>query len=211
MESRRWKPGSHVLLRVVLNGRVLSAQPHIVVRDTPDVTVLWLPSGTVWMKPTGREEAVKKRLNGEWQLFSDIWNGEGLLRLTEPGRPYSVLVFWTPGMGAVDRWYINLEDPLRRTDLGFDYLDQLLDVVVAGDRKTWRWKDEDEFDDAVRVGLIDRSKALELRTAAKEAIEQIRFSRPPYTDEWRTWRPEAGWTLPELPNGWEIVSEGSRS
>lgn len=202
---RRWKPGDHILLRTVLNGRVLSAQPQVVVRDSPTLTALWMPPGTVWMKPTGREDVVRKRLNGDWSLFPDVWNGEGFLRLTEPGRPYSVLVFWTPARTAVATWYVNIEDPLRRTDMGFDYLDQLLDVVFAADRKSWKWKDEDEFEQAVELGLFDRGRATVLRHAAEEAIDRVQQARPPYTDEWMTWSPDPGWTLPSLPPGWDQV------
>jgi hypothetical protein len=155
------------------------------------------------MKPTGREDAVRKRLNGDWTLFRDVWNGDGLLRLTEPGRPYSVLVFWTPGRTAVARWYVNIEEPSRRTDMGFDYLDQLLDVVFAADRKSWKWKDEDEFEEAVKMGLIERGRATELRHAAEEAIDRVQQAQPPYTDEWRAWNPEPGWAIPGLPPEWD--------
>jgi hypothetical protein len=35
-------------------------------------------------------------------------------------------------------WYVNLEQPQRRSRLGFDFEDRLLDVFVEPDGR-WRW------------------------------------------------------------------------
>ncbi|MBI4220734.1 MAG: DUF402 domain-containing protein [Chloroflexi bacterium] len=201
--TRPWSPGDHVLLREVLNCKVLSARPQIVVEDTPDLLALWLPPRTIWMKPDGRDDPVGGRLAGDWNISPIAWDGEGLLRLTKPGALYSVLVLWSHGREAVDRWYINLEDPLRRTSFGFEFLDQLLDIVVAGDRQSWRWKDEDEFECAVKAGLLTRQLADGFRRAADDALTAVLGRVPPFEDHWATWSPDPAWVLPRLPDGWD--------
>ena len=50
---------------------------------------------------------------------------------------------------------MNLEEPLKRTAIGFDYLDQLLDIEIAVDLSSWKWKDEDELEEAVARGDYD--------------------------------------------------------
>jgi protein associated with RNAse G/E len=54
---------------------------------------------------------------------------------------------WT-GPGRHLGWYVNLQCPYRRTPLGIEAMDLMLDIVVEPDM-TWRWKDDDEFDEIV--------------------------------------------------------------
>jgi hypothetical protein len=68
LHPKQWRPGDHVLLRGVLNGRLLSAEPYVIVHDSPNQIVMWRPTGTPWMKPDGRDQVVAKRLSGEWTL-----------------------------------------------------------------------------------------------------------------------------------------------
>ena len=48
---------------------------------------------------------------------------------------------WTPAWEFLG-WYVNLEEPFRRTPLGFDVRDLQLDILVDPERK-WRWKDSE--------------------------------------------------------------------
>ena len=82
------------------------------------------------------------------------------------------MLLWT----AEDRrrvWYVNLQDPLRRTPLGFDTVDHALDVVVELDRSSWRWKDEEELAEAVRDGLFTPEEAADFRAWGERAVERI--------------------------------------
>ncbi len=49
---------------------------------------------------------------------------------------------------------MNFEQPLRRTPVGFDTFDEKLDLIVMPDG-TYRWKDEDELEQAAALGLLD--------------------------------------------------------
>jgi hypothetical protein len=108
-------------------------------------------------------------------------------------------------MTDVRGWYINIDEPYRRTRFGFDTLDMVLDVVIAPDRKTWRYKDEDEFSEAIDAGLFTEREAAEVRATAKQALEIVRSNRPPFDDIWGKWRPDVLWDEPQLPDDWETV------
>jgi hypothetical protein len=44
--------------------------------------------------------------------------------------------YWADATDVFLGWYFNLQTPLRRSTVGFDLWDQLLDIVVRPDR-TW--------------------------------------------------------------------------
>ena len=101
-----------------------------------------------WKQPTkrgGTRVSPEAAVTGNWKLTDAVWRGViGTLRLTIPGEAYSVLAFWHD-VGALDIWYINLEEPLALTLLGFDFLDRFLDVKVNSDLSGFYWKDEAEL------------------------------------------------------------------
>ena len=49
---------------------------------------------------------------------------------------------------------MNLQEPLQRTQLGFDTFDHDLDVVVVPMAPPGAWKDEDELVEAIRLGVL---------------------------------------------------------
>jgi predicted RNA-binding protein associated with RNAse of E/G family len=98
-------------------------------------------------------------------------------------------------------WYVNLQEPIRRTPLGFDYMDHMLDIVIEPDL-SWRWKDEHEIDEAVANGMVTRAWADEMRREGERVIERLEGHRPPFCDGWESWQPDPAWPIPELPAGW---------
>ena len=101
-----------------------------------------------------RPAGVRLRIpEDEWALREDVWTLE-VLRIVTPGARHSVLLLWSAGFQEFLLWYVNLEDPLVRTDVGFDYKDRLLDIEIAPDLSGWKWKDEDELEEAVARGIV---------------------------------------------------------
>ena len=100
-------------------------------------------------------------------------------------------------------WYINLEEPFRRTRFVFDYLDQLLDIIVSPDRTTWQWKDEDEFQEAQDRGLFSPEQARAIRAEGERVVQLLQANKPPFNSGWEQWRPDSAWSLPTLPEGWD--------
>jgi protein associated with RNAse G/E len=102
-------------------------------------------------------------------------------------------------------WYINLEQPFRRTPIGFDYMDQTLDIVVEPDMSAWRWKDEDEFEEAQEHGIFTRSQASTIRAEGERALERLLAREPPFDDRWEDWRPDPAWQLPKITGDWDSL------
>ena len=200
--TTRFHPGSHVVLREIWHNRIWTARPYTVVEDTPDRLLLYAPAGVRWMKPNPPD-----RLRGPtWTLQEDTWRTEAL-RITAPDSRHSVLLIWTPGFENLLLWYVNLERPLTRTAIGFDYLDQLLDIEIAPDLSDWSWKDEDEFQAATATGLLTQDEASAVRTGGESVISDLSARRPPFDQPYPHWRPNPEWTPPALPAGWHDLGK----
>ena len=206
----RWGEGDHIVLRGVLRGRVWSAKPVIVVRDGPELVALYLMPGVRWKQPRSRgggRVGVIDIVAESWALFDAVWTGGGALLLHEPGAGHALVAFYEERPGVLRGWYLNLQEPLRRTAIGFDFLDQMLDIVVSADRQSWSWKDEDELADAQIHGLVDAETATAIRAEGERALALLLAGAPPYAVEWETWIRDPGWAVPKLPAGWVEVSE----
>ena len=93
---------------------------------------------------------------------------------------------------------------MRRTPIGFEAMDLMLDVVVEPDL-SWRWKDREEFDEIVRRGLFDDALAERVMAEARRVIDDIDNADPPFDEPWPAWRPDPGWVRPALHDGWDVV------
>ena len=82
-------------------------------------------------------------------------------------------------------------------------MDQTLDIVISPDFTEWHWKDEDELAEAIRLGLISKTRAKEVRAEGERVVAAMEARQPPFDGDWRYWRPEASWPTPELPEGWQ--------
>jgi hypothetical protein len=190
--QRRWRRGDTVVLRQRFGGRLWSANPAIVVTDAEDEVALWLPPKRRWM---GR---VSGSLLGNWVLGERISGRGGILRTTRPGETYSLLHFFNPD-GSFRGWYFNFESPLERTEVGFDFEDEILDLWIEANG-TPKWLDEDELEEAVRRGILDAAEAQAVRVRSKQVLAECETLLP---TGWETWRPDPGWSTPELPPGWD--------
>ncbi len=207
-EEARFQPGDHIVIRNVFEGRVQTVFPSIVVTDSPELIATWIPLGTTILN--GRSDGTD-HLSAElmaaksWEMVSRQWHTAGTLRLKTPNSMWSLWVFWDEGNTELRGWYINIDAPYTRTHRGFDTWDMFLDIVVAPDRKSWRYKDEDEFADAISAGLFTHDEAADVRATAGQALAIIKAGRSPFGDIWAKWRPDVLWEIPGLPDDWEEV------
>src|SRR5260370_34644413 len=81
-----------------------------------------------------------------------------------------------------------------RTPIGYDSLDHVLDIVVAPDG-TWHWKDEDEFEEAIQLGLFTPSEAADIRAEGERVITRLSSLLP---TGWEHWRPPPRWSVSSL-------------
>jgi hypothetical protein len=91
---------------------------------------------------------------------------------------------------------VNFERWLGRGATTIDYVDDKLDLVVEPDGSL-RWKDEDELEEAARLGLLDAD-------AVRAEAERV-VADPPWPTGWEEWRPDPAWPLPALPASWDAV------
>jgi hypothetical protein len=176
--------------RDVHRGRVWRAQACRLVEESPELLVLWIPAGAPAKVPAGG-----LRIPGDdWEL-EDTAPSRDQICVARRGRAHSVYVFWRPHW-EVEHWYVNFERPLERTELGVDTFDWKLDLIVHPDG-SYRWKDEDELEQAAALGLLD---ADEVRAEAADVLAEW-----PFPTGWEDWRPDPAWPAPQLPKGWDVV------
>ncbi len=82
-------------------------------------------------------------------------------------------------------------------------MDQLLDVVINPDKSAWHWKDEDEFEEAIAIGVFSTEEAQGIRAEGIKVIKLFQSGQSPFCDGWENWSPPAGWGIPEIPEGWD--------
>jgi hypothetical protein len=204
-----WRPGQLVVLHEVWNDSVWAARPMTVVRDEGDFVALWFPKGTRWKAPTtpptrGREATRGDRLAtcaalGDWVFVDAVWEVSTLALMRE-GDWHALWISWLDD-GQQWGWYVNLQQPYRRTELGFETMDLMLDVVVELDRSWW-WKDEDELQTFVERGVFDHSLAQRVREEGLRVARRAERNEPPFNEPWHDWRPPSSWSIPKLPPHW---------
>jgi len=102
-------------------------------------------------------------------------------------------------------WKVDLIAPFRRTSLGFDVVDEVLDIVVRRDR-SYLWKDEDEMARFVELGIYSQAEDDVLHEAGREVIDLVNQSRSPFDDEWIGWKPPSKLRfVPEAPADWQYL------
>ena len=62
----------------------------------------------------------------------------------------------------------------RRTERGIQTMDLALDIIAEPDRRSWRWKDEDEFALLIDDGVVSAETAAQVRREAEQAHQRAR-------------------------------------
>jgi hypothetical protein len=101
----------------------------------------------------------------------------------------------------VRRLLRNLEEPFRRTPIGFDTNDHTLDIVVTPDLQ-WSWKDELLLEEQASRGEYSAGLVEAIRGEAALVIATIESRGSPFTDGWEDWRPDSTWPTPRLADTW---------
>ena len=202
--------------RLTHRGRVWNAIPTRVVADTRDRLVMAHWPGTVARFPASyasggtagdgdaRFRLIDELADGSWSLVSREWTGTTMLTVMIPYEWFSVSVLFSGDDHEVLCWYVNFEVPFRRTRFGADTNDLVLDLVATPEG-AWRWKDEDEYEYARRVGFISDTQHVSVEQARHRAVKMIETQSGPLSEGWTSWRREYGWPTPSLPEGWDVL------
>lgn len=177
-----WSAGDVVVRREVRNdGWAWMEVPVVVVRDDADLLVTYIPEGAPFTFPPGPET----------HPWSDrrAWQGHGVLMLQRPRDSYAVWVFWHGPERAFHGWYLNLQEPFRRTRGGYDTQDLELDIwIPAGG--TWQLKDDELLDVRVQEGRFTQDQARATRRQAARITAELDAGRRWWDERWSRWRPE---------------------
>ena len=195
--DERWRRGEVIPIRHVQDGVVRFCEAVIVVEDHGDRLVTFAPLGGAMQWNS---------IDWESGTFGGIKpqrrHTTSALRFHEIGARHMTTLFFIDG--AFVGWYVDLQEPARRAGGGILTFDRSLDIVIGPDRR-WRWKDEDHFAHIQRFGWITPEQADDLRKEGLAVIAQAEAGLPPFNDEWTSFAPDAGWSMPELPDDWQVA------
>lgn len=204
-----WQPGDHALLCYRRKQPADVIVPATVVEHTVDHVALYVMEGTPIKsrftldgKPQYRSIPFVEREQMPVVLGDTEWHSTNVLWLTTFERASSIGLFWDAVDWRFRGYYGNLQAALRRTSVGFDTADYLLDVEIEPDL-TWRWKDEDEFALAQELGIFSTEQATAIRAEGERIIANVEARRWPFNAGFETWRPNPSWTVPRIPADWD--------
>ena len=198
-----WKPGEVIVLSGTWRDRVWWALPVNVVRDDHEITALYWQAGTPNKMPDRRVTPQDLRSEDGLPLVDSHWVKTDVLMLVPPEAAYAVYAMWEAGHKRFICWYVNLQAPLLRKPFGFETTDYILDIVIQPDRSAWRWKDEDEFNESVSIGVYSIGQARAIRAEGETVIQRMQANLSPFCDGWECWSPPADWSIPKFPTGWD--------
>lgn len=182
----------------------------VVVDDGPDSIALLQTAGSPYKARSGRRRfaAGKRALTvpGGWDgTYMDKTWARNTVRVHDVAQGYSVIRDWNSETGAFQGWYVNLELPWRRTPVGFDTRDLVLDVRIDDDLGGWGWKDEEELEWSQEMGLMSAETAALARVQGKSAVADIEARRNLFdVDRWAAWAPPS-LGAPAMPAGWAVL------
>jgi hypothetical protein len=200
-----WSAGQSADLRGV-GIKVFWAFPTIVVKDEPDLIALYMPAGVLGRNVTHKPSTKEMLSPTKIKVVECTWKRTDVLMLIVPGEAFSTYIMWETGTKNLDCWYVNLQEPIRRTPIGFDTMDHTLDIVINPDMSEWKWKDDDEFVRVQKAGVYSAEKANNIRAEGEKAVRLITSERRSLYEEWKTWQANPQWEIPKLSSHWDRVN-----
>jgi hypothetical protein len=187
-----------VVRREVWRGQPKTAWGAIVVADEPDLLALYMPEGSP-LRFAPDFFGAPHPWSGK-----DRWQGHGVLQLQRPGELHAVWVFWQGPERELGAWYVNIQEPFRRSALGFDTQDLELDLVVSPDG-SWRLKDDEKLEGWIERGRWTAAEVAAIRAEAARVVGLLERGSRWWGDEWAEWQPDPDWPQPVVPSDWQRV------
>ncbi len=198
-----WRPGDTLVPRYIAHDDSVSqAFPTRVIEASERVLALHLPDGTA-IKSLPNVPAEERASSlatmapaSEQPKLDRQWDNDSI-RLHFRGEPFSIWLLFGPGW-KFNWWYGNLETPYVETPIGIDTRDHALDVAARPDGRWW-WKDEEEFEERLKLGFDSAAHQAAVRAAGNEVIRRLEGHEYPFASGWPDWRPERDLPPPTLP------------
>jgi hypothetical protein len=190
--------GDLVLKRSIYRGNVRWTFPHRYVGEWDGRIGIYCGPGNQGKAMRRGPDGYLKRWATDLPPFSTTWEQTHVLRFEREGSRHSIEIYWDLDWNHWS-WYVNLQTPVVLNGRFVDTTDQALDVTIEPDGK-WAWKDEDELEEAVGLGIWTDAEAAEIRAEGERVIEAA-----PWPTGWETWRPPNDWGPLGLPRDWHVV------
>lgn len=185
-----------IVRREVLNdGRAWLEAAVLVVEDTPSLLATYIPEGAPFRFQPG-DWPSSDGLH-PWQ-GKERWHGHGVLMLQRPGESYAIWVFWSGPERRFNGWYVNLQEPFRRTKLGYDTQDLELDIWLPREGG-WKLKDDEVMEQRVEEGRLTADQVTAIRAEARRIIAELEADGRWWSNDWASWEPDPAWPTPEFP------------
>ncbi len=207
-----WQRGETIVQRYVGHGDgVLWAYPHIVLEDGAERTVLYQPEGTPLISWSMDEKRYEEPLTARMHA----------LRFIYPDAPYHVTMWFDAGTGVppwweahygsvagrFKGWKVDMSSPHRRTSIGFDTTDDVLDFIVHPDG-SWYMKDDEELSLYTARGIYTTEEAARIRGAALQIQTLIKDRAAPFGDIWKDWPAPTSLAVGPLLGDWMDLPGG---
>jgi uncharacterized protein DUF402 len=191
------RPGDPIVRREVWRGQPKVGWAGIVVEDSPSLLALYMPGGSPL--------AFADDFFGTPHPWSgrSRWEGHGVLQLQQPGEMHAIWVFWHGVAREFRGWYVNLQEPFRRTERGFDTQDLELDIVAELDG-SWKYKDDEMLETWVERGRWHEPEISAIRREGAAIAAELEAGRRWWSDDWAAWEPDPSWKVPALPGDWAL-------
>ena len=205
--NSRHRFGDAVVLRYITSGgRIEMCWPCRVVEDRDDVVALFIAAGSPY-KAGPKRSAAEKRRQPRVGLPPDeyVWRND-TLRLLFPEQSHSVSLSWQRE-GDTQRllkYFVNMEEPFRRTAIGFDTQDHTLDIEFTP-ALAWHWRDEPELANHVAEGFYTAELASAARAEGERVIDAVRRREHECLRGWAEWSPPPQWRIPAFVVGWDTA------
>ena len=204
-------PGSTAVRRDMYRGRAWTRSPARILASDADSAVATIWPGVVTLAAARfvessvsrekelRADSLHTLASGEWDMAEWTWRWNSVVTEIVSGRWFTVARMYGED-GALACWYVNFERPPTWHAAGWDTMDLALDLVVQPDG-AWQWKDEDEYAQCRRLGIVTDAEHAAVTQAREQAVALVEARAGAFgEDPTRPWLPDPGWPRPTLTN-----------
>ncbi len=206
----RFTIGRTIAVDHIFRDQLWERSPSVVVFDGTDECVLYRPAEAPYLKSSSRGIAGRAALTRQERVLTALSSGQWTLRpakrrpteqltIVRPGEYFAVELHWEPSDRVFLGWYVNFQRPVRRTADGLSTMDLMLDLVAEPDGDS-RWKDEHEYDEALRRGLISPEEGLGIARDRQVVLDRLAARDGAFSGQWTTW-------CPPDTHGWGKLSD----
>ena len=192
-----WPRGEVIVHREVWRGVPWCVCAVVVVEDTPELLVTYLPEEAPFAFPPSADGRPHP-----W-AGKQAWDGHGVLMLRRPGEAYSVWHFWAGPDRAFAGWYLNLEEPIRRTADRLRHPGPRARRLDPGTASRGASRTRSSLDERVREGRYTDEQVDAIRALGDEIGAMLDRGERWWDERWASFEPDPAWRAPAFPAGWE--------